>query len=210
MIDHLVFACADLAAATSTIRDVLGYEPIPGGAHVGLGTRNELLDLGNRSYLEILGPDPDQPAPPGPRPFGVDSVPTPALIAWCARPSPPLDEIVGAAQVEGVELGQAFAMSRRRPDGVLLEWRVTPAQLHGAFGCALPFIIDWGTSPHPTESLPAGPRLIGLEITTPRPAELHTVLTLIGEMPDVTIVDGERPALRAHIATAAGEVTLSG
>jgi hypothetical protein len=209
VIDHLVFACSDLATATRAIADQLGVTPTPGGAHVGLGTRNELVHLGNGTYLEILGPDLDQPQPTGARPFGVDRHARPALVAWCARPSGPLDEIVGAAQVEGVDMGQPFSMSRQRPDGVLLQWRVTPPQLDGPFGCALPFVIDWQHSPHPTESLPPGPELIELRVVTPQPDELRAVVGIIGTMPNVTIAAGDAPALHARIRTAAGEVTLS-
>jgi hypothetical protein len=111
--------------------------------------------------------------------------------------------------VAGVEIGQPRAMSRQRPDGVVLHWQVTPPQLDGPFGCALPFIIDWGASPHPTTSLTPGPRLVELRITTPRAEELRTVLSIVGALANVTVEEGEIAALHARVATARGEVTLS-
>lgn len=67
--DHLVIAVPNLAESVEQYHNILGVEPIPGGAHPGLGTANALLGLefGDESgdehrdiYLEILGPDPEQ------------------------------------------------------------------------------------------------------------------------------------------------------
>ena len=43
-IDHLVYAVPDLAAAVIDLEARFGVAPSPGGAHVGLGTFNALLD----------------------------------------------------------------------------------------------------------------------------------------------------------------------
>src|SRR5436305_5923314 len=90
MIDHLVYASNDLSRSSADVARLLGAIPEPGGSHVGRGTRNELLSLGGATYLEVIGPDPTQSAPEGPRPFGIDDLTGPALVAWCARPQRPL------------------------------------------------------------------------------------------------------------------------
>ena len=208
MIDHLVFAGTDLGVASRAIIDLLHAQPTAGGRHVGRGTRNELLSLGDATYLEIIGPDPEQPTPDGPRPFGVDSQTTPALVAWCARPSRPLAEIVEQARHKGIEFGPVAAMSRLRPDGVLLEWQLTQPALSGPLGCALPFLIDWGSSPHPTEALPPGVRLAELEISTPEPETIRTVLDIVGHSARCVVYEAGQPSLRARITTAHGDVTL--
>jgi hypothetical protein len=120
-----------------------------------------------------------------------------------------LDEIITDARAAGVELGDVAAMSRRRPDGVLLEWKLTFPQLSGRFGMALPFMIDWGESSHPTDSLPAAVRLTGLAVTHPDAAALRTAFEIIGITTEVELREGAEPALRATIATPAGEVTLA-
>jgi hypothetical protein len=210
VIDHLVYASDDLPRASAAVADLLGVTPTAGGHHVGHGTYNELLALGGPTYLEVIGPDPEQPAPDGPRPFGIDGLLHPALVAWCVRPSRPLAEIVDEARAAGIELGDVTAMSRRRPDGVLLKWKLTFPQLTGRFGMALPFMIDWGDSPHPTETLPAGVDLLGLEVTYPDVEALRTAFDIIGITTGVELREGPEPALRATIATQAGEVTMSG
>ena len=97
-IDHLVYATPDLAAAVADIEERFGVAPTPGGAHVGLGTFNALLGLGGRTYLEIVGPDPAQPEPVNPRPFGIDDLTEPSLVAWCAAPQRALVDVVQAAR----------------------------------------------------------------------------------------------------------------
>ncbi|MEP7201766.1 MAG: VOC family protein [Ilumatobacteraceae bacterium] len=209
MIDHLVYASNDLPAASAAIHDLLGVAPRPGGSHVGKGTYNELLSLGGNTYLEVIGPDPSQPAPDGPRGFGVDEIEAAALVAWCVRPVRPLSEIVSEARAAGIELGDVASMSRRRPDGVLLQWQLTYPQRGGQFGGALPFMIDWGDSSHPTDTLPPAVDLVRLDVFHPRAQLLQRALDIIGAAAGVEVDEDERPRLRALIATPDGDVTLS-
>jgi Glyoxalase-like domain len=207
VIDHIVYASSDLAAASAAIARLLGVAPSPGGQHVGRGTRNELVSLGGATYLEIIGPDPDQAAPDDGRPFDVDELVEARLVAWCARPQRPLDDIVADAGRVGVDFGEIATMSRRRPDGVLLDWRLTFPQLDGPLGCALPFLIDWGESSHPTDSLPTGARMVVLRVAHPDPAAVEVALDLVG-IDGVEVRLGS-PSLTARVAGRFGEVTLT-
>lgn len=207
MIDHLVLATPSVTATAEDIRQSWGIEVVAGGAHVGLGTRNELTGLGGDTYLEIVGPDDEQAAPAFPRPFGVDDLSAAALVAWCARPTRPLPEVLAELRAGGIDLGGATDMSRLRPDGVLLQWQLTFPVLVAPHHGTLPFLIDWLRSPHPTESLPHQARLRELTITHPQPDLVRTVLSAAGSS-SVIAVDEGTCALHAIIDTPQGQVTL--
>ena len=207
-IDHLVLAGTNLAALVDEVAERFDSTPVPGGPHPGRGTRNELVGLGGRRYLELIGPDPEQPSPAGPRQFGIDAITEPTLVAWCARPTRPLDDIVAEASAAGFDLGPIAAMSRRRPDGVLLEWNLTFPQLATPDEGTVPFLIDWGDSPHPSDSLPRGVELLDLTLGNPDPDRLRAVLAIVGEFPEVAVVRADRPTLHALLRTPNGEVDL--
>ncbi|MFF4591265.1 VOC family protein [Streptomyces sp. NPDC001388] len=177
-LDHIVLATPDLAATVAEFTRRTGVVPAPGGAHVGHGTRNHLVGLGGRAYLEILGPDPEQPEPTGPRPFGVDGLDAPRTITWAISPQD-LDATVAGARAQGYDPGDVRDMSRRRPDGTLLRWRLTDGGSPHPSGL-VPFLIDWGTTPHPSASgLPVTP-LREMTATAPDPDEIRPLLAALG------------------------------
>ena len=84
-VDHLVYATPDLQMGVDRVQKMLGVRAAAGGQHPGRGTRNALLSLGPGRYLEIIGPDPEQPKPAQPRPFGIDALKAPRLVTWAAK-----------------------------------------------------------------------------------------------------------------------------
>ena len=84
-VDHLVYGTPDLEASIRHLEEVLGVKAGHGGQHPGQGTRNAVLALGPTSYLELLGPDPEQPEPDHPRWLGIDDLDAPRLVAWAAK-----------------------------------------------------------------------------------------------------------------------------
>jgi hypothetical protein len=123
-VDHLVYATPDLKFGIDAVEKLLGVRATPGGQHPGAGTRNALVALGPASYLEIIGPDPEQPSHVGPRRFGIDGLKAPRLAAWAAK-GQDLGRLAAGAARRGVSLGPVGSGSRKRPDGVLLSWRFT-------------------------------------------------------------------------------------
>jgi hypothetical protein len=193
--DHLVYATPTLDASVRHVAELTGVQPVEGGRHITLGTRNYLLGFGDSRYLEIIGPDPEQPAPAQPRPLGIDNLTEPRLVAWAVRVHD-IESCVAQALELGYDPGPVKSMSRRTPAGELLTWRVT--NRHDA---VVPFLIDWGNTPHPARDLPVVP-LTAFYARHPAPAERLRRLAAIGAELDVR---QGNPGLTAVI----GDVTLT-
>ena len=212
MIDHLVLATPDIDETSTQIRNQWGVAVVAGGSHAGRGTRNELTGLGGTTYLEIVGPDADQPEPSGPRPFGVDQLTQPTFVAWCARPAHPLTDVLARLAAGGLDLGPAAEMSRLRPDGVQLNWQLTFPLLAAPHNGAVPFLIDWLDSPHPTVSLPHDAQLMSLHIVHPQADMILAVLAEIGrgDANPTTIIEVEEGVARleAEVSTPRGVLLI--
>jgi len=173
-VDRLVLATPDLVTTAAWIRESTGITPATGGQHLGLGSRNMLCSLGDTSYLEIIGPDPDQDPPPGRRPFGIDDLTEPDFVAW-AIAVPDIEAAVASARGAGYDAGAYRAMERRRPDGLVLRWQLTASTSR-----TIPFLIDWGESPHPARDAAPGLELHDLRARHPNPATVALALEALG------------------------------
>ncbi|MEM1402485.1 MAG: VOC family protein [Pseudomonadota bacterium] len=207
MIDHLVFAGPSLDDAVEAITAALGERPLPGGRHPGFGTANALLRLGRRCYLEVIGPDPEHPGFEGERPFGINELAEPRIVAWASERGD-LPALVDSARAQGVEIGDALPMSRETTDGQVLRWTLTLPQISTPGQPELrPFFIDWGATTHPAEGLPGSLSLEGLRVTHPEPGVIQRDLDLLGIT--MTVTSGLSSVLGAVIKTPGGRCTLS-
>jgi hypothetical protein len=203
-IDHLVYAVPDLPAAVAALHARLGVEPAFGGQHPAWGTRNALVSLGPRTYLELMGPDPALPPPAGARPFGIDGLASPRLASWACRG----EDLTGIAEEAlrlGVSLGDVQARSRKRPDGTLLAWTMTDLQTDREGG-VVPFFLDWGATPHPAAAAPGGCALLELRATHPEPDRIREILRRLGV--GIPVSAGPRASLAARISTPRGVIEL--
>jgi hypothetical protein len=202
-VDHLVYAARDLDRAVDELEHRLGVRAEAGGRHPEEGTWNAVISVGPAMYLEIIAPDPNRPAPPAGRWFGLDGAAADHLVAWAAKSSD-LARRVDAARSAGLPLGDVQRGSRRRPDGTLLSWAFTDPRT--ALGDGLvPFLIDWDESPHPGDA-PGGIELLALRGEHPTPATIAGMLQRLSI--DLPVTEGPRPALVATLATPQGPVEL--
>ncbi len=200
-IDHLVLATPDLDKTITEITESWGVAPAPGGRHDGFGTRNALLGLGDGAYLELIGPDPDQSDPLGPRPFGVDDVVEPRLVTWAAR-VPDIGIWIAWARRRGLDPGDAMEMQRTTPDGSVLKWKLTMPAAEG--DGVVPFLIEWPTTT-PADTSPGGVSLIDFTLSHDQPA----VATRLAEHALATRIEPGPPGIRATLLTPHGVVELT-
>ncbi len=203
-VDHLVYAAPNLDQAIARVEELLTIRATPGGQHPGRGTRNALIALGPKTYLEIIGPDPEQPQPQQARVFRIDELGAPQIVTWAAK-SGDLEQLAATARQQRIALGEIATGSRLRPDGVRLDWRYTDPRTLAADGI-VPFFIDWGRTPHPAQSAAVGGRLTGLRAEHPEPEPVRALLQALGLALPVTA--GVRPALIATIECKRGPVEL--
>src|SRR5687767_1797453 len=108
LIDHLIYADPDLDEAAATVHRHLGVQAGGGGKHPGKGTHNTLLALGPKTYLELIAPDPRQPAPARPRPYGVEGISQGGLVGW-------------AIAVADINAARAYARSQGFDPGPVID-----------------------------------------------------------------------------------------
>jgi Glyoxalase-like domain len=198
VLDHLVVAARTLDEGEAWLEARLHRDLVAGGAHLGFGTHNRLLRLGDDCYLELIAPDPAQQTPQ--QLFGLEQ----ATVARALADEPVLlhmvFRVVAPATLADVlprldyDPGVPTAMSRGE-----LSWQITipPGQLAGEG--LLPTVIDWGDTRHPCTRLPdSGVALAALRLqgpaavveAFPRPAEQGRI--------QPTLAVGSQPAIRAE------------
>jgi hypothetical protein len=201
-IDHLVYAAPELDAAVDAVEERFGVRAAGGGQHLGLGTHNRLLALGPHTYLEIIAPDPRQPEPAAPRPFGVDGVTEPGLAGWAVA-CDDIDRAREEAVAAGFDPGEVIDGQRRTASGEVVRWRLTSNALAGG---VVPFLISWGGAPSPALSAPAGLVLESLHVEHPDPALVAPRLRALGA--DVEVRLAAAPGLVAQLAGPTGRHVL--
>jgi len=209
-LDHLILGAGDLARGIEFVERRTGARAVLGGVHPGRGTRNALLSLGPRCYLEILAPDPEQATLGWFR--NLPQLTEPRLAGWMVHPGD-LAALAERLRHSGIACAAPRESSRQRPDGRTLRWRLlrladdrTHPWRAGVEGL-LPFFIEWSAgSPHPADDAPSGLRLVEFEISSPNPDELQRTLDILGL--DLRVVRSDRPQLRARLAGLRGDLEL--
>ncbi len=197
--DHVLLTAPDPDAAGDELFAATGLASIAGGEHVGQGTRNRIVPLGD-GYLEHLGLVAGDPV-------------TSVMSDWVrGRPAGPAALCLRTDRIDedAARLGTtAFAMERRRPDGVVLRWRL--AGLEMAIEHGSPFYIEWDVAAgdHP-QAAHADHRVqpTGIAWVELGGAEARIAASLGEHDLDVRLVGGSPGVRRVAVATDAGEIII--
>jgi hypothetical protein len=201
--DHVQLGCNDLDKGIAFVEAKTGVKAAFGGVHPGRGSRNALLKLGERRYLEILAPDPAQDRSNDVR--GLYKIESPRLLEWAAHVDD-LEPLIRAVAAAHMESKPVFPGSRKRPDGKVLRWRALT--LKDNRGGLLPFFIEWSAdSAHPASDSPAGCELTSFAVIDPDPKSLRATFGTL-QLEDVQLEGGPRPRLRAVIKGPKGTLEI--
>jgi hypothetical protein len=176
-IDHLVYVVPDLQDGIDQIEQLLGVRPVIGGRHPTYGTHNALIALGPSTYLEIIARDETLDQPSSGSLFGTDYVAEPHLVTWALR-TDSIEKLRHEAVEAGFQIGEVSSGSRETPDGTVLSWHLTDPYAM-PFDGIVPFLIDWGDTPHPAVSIPQGGTLLDLHIRHPEHEEVRSALAAL-------------------------------
>jgi hypothetical protein len=203
LLDHIILGCNDLDRGIELVQESIGVHPSIGGVHPGRGTRNALLSLGERRYLEIIAPDPaQQKIVHFPQ---IREMTEPRLVGWAVHP-PDIAAIAKQLGENGIAFQGPDDGSRKRPDGHILTWKTVNLadDRHGL----LPFFIEWSAdSVHPSKDAPARCRLEYFEIMSVDPDELSLIFKRIGL--DLPVQRSDKARLRALISGPKGDLGLT-
>ena len=208
LLDHILLGCSDLDHGIDFVEQRTGVRAAFGGVHPGRGTRNALLSLGDRRYLEIIAPDPKQDRIEGfaqKQVAHLKQLTSPHLIGWAAHPGD-LEKFSVRLREANIPFDGPRAGSRQRPDGKLLQWKTL--NLKDDRDGLLPFFIEWSSdSLHPSEDAPKGCRLTSFEGLTPNKDELTKIANLL--QLDLSFSRGDQPTLNASIVGPKGELKVT-
>jgi len=202
MLDHILLGCPDLDTGIAFLQQRTGVKAVFGGVHPGRGTQNALLSLGERQYLEIIAPDPQQADTANSLALALRALREARLVGWAAHPGE-LRAFAKKLREEGFAFEGPTPGSRKRPDGRLLEWQTL--HLQDDRSGLLPFFIAWH-SPHPASNAPKGVQLTRFELASPTRETLKKIATRLSL--DVAVVQSEKPQIRAALAGPAGKLDL--
>jgi hypothetical protein len=202
-VDHLILGASDLDHGVAWLEKTTGVKPVIGGVHPGRGTRNALVSLGDRHYLEILAPDPAQQGVS--LKYDLKSLTTPRLIHWVAVTND-INQVVEKAHSAGLNPVGPRDGSRARPDGRMLKWSSLDV-VENERVTLIPFFIQWAAdSFHPSQDSPAGCELQSLEMESPHPSGVINKLKAFGI--NAAVKQAKEARLRAILKTPKGRVEL--
>lgn len=180
-----------------------GVELGGGGSHPGFGTRNQLASLGSGLYFEAIAPDAAQ-AEHGARARRLSLLHEPRMHTFAVRGSD-VEAYREAARSIGLDASDPVGMSRTRQDGTTLRWRVVYVE-SGRWGDAVPFMIDWQGSQHPSMTAPSGCELIEFRALHPEAEALGDIYRRLGISVPVTLAPVA--GFLARLRTPRGEMVL--
>jgi len=204
-IDHLVYCVQNLEDAISDLEKKLGVTAIIGGRHTTQGTKNALINLGDKCYLEILAIDHENQTVKTDRWMGIDLLQESKITRWAIKSNKIIADAKYLEQYNKL-MGHVTKGSRKMTNGKTLIWQIAMPLSAPEIDIA-PFITDWSDSDaHPTDSLDHKCKLLELRLSHPNPKDLENLFYKLDI--GVSITKSENISIKAIIQCPKGIVHL--
>ncbi|MFM9910458.1 MAG: VOC family protein, partial [Chitinophagaceae bacterium] len=165
---------------------------------------NALISLGNKTYLEIIAPDPDAANLQSDYTF-LREFKNPELFYWAVR-TENMDILLKNLEEAGYKNSGIHPGSRQRQDGTVLKWRSLSVEAAIA-NDVVPFFIEWDqSSKHPSVDAPKGCTIESFEINYSEPDQLKKFFRQLNIQ--VSVKGGAKTTLQLKIKTPKGIVLL--
>ena len=200
-VDHLVLLSPSVARGMAVLTDLFGVAPAAGqGVHKDEGTEHLLLGLGGDQYIEVL--------------CAVDSPPADSPGAAIAQLRHPVFSTFGIRtgdmqasikQIAPTRLAvdPVYSLSHQVNQEQCWHWKLGVVGGHD-FDHQIPFLIDWGNTPHLAQRVPVGGRGLKLVAYSPNVEGLLQCYSALNV--NVSVMYSEKPHLEAVITTSSGRL----
>jgi hypothetical protein len=206
--DHVILACCNLKAGVEQFEQMTGLKPSRMCTLRSVGTKSVRYHMGNRTFLEIIGPD-DKGASPEQQYIGrglLDiSEGTLVPYHYAVRNKPDRIDIPESLGWERDDVVMVHAAPEDFDDnGDIGMWDFVLLYGHG-LGGVVPSFVNWRQNKyHPTARLdPQGAKIQSVNIQAPAGNYVHD---LMRPVQGVTMSEGSTPTLTVSIVTPKGEV----
>lgn len=205
IIDHIVYGVPDFEKAIADLTEKLGVKPVFGGKHVGFGTQNACVHLGDQCYLEILANDDQNTSFQGQKWMGIDMISKPSIIRWAAKSTELVRDSHFLREYD-INHGCLATGERITPENDTLQWKMTLPTASSIIDI-VPFLLDWSDSTHhPCDLLESTCKLLSIDFYHPHPEQIQPLFLALGI--EKTIIFSSKPKISVIIRGRKGDITL--
>jgi len=209
-LDHVVYGVPDLKQAIQLFQEKAGISPVIAGKHPHLGTHNAVLSLGNLQYLEFIALDPEAPKMERKLPSwcaALLGLSKPKIMTWVVQTNMIEKAVEELNALGNFQINPPEAFSRVKADGTKISMKLAfkkdpPPPCDGL----IPFLIDWGQSPHPSKSVECKCQIKEWYGCHPDADKISVILKKVGI--DFLIKKASIPSMHLVLKTPRGDVEI--
>lgn len=183
--DHVVLGCSNLEQAVDDFEKLTGVRPLMVVSLNGCGTKSARVAFQECAFVELLGPDPNQPSTPLAEELA--KIPDSQLVPihYAIRNNKSADMKDSTWSDMGFECDQVTMIAQDK--GMPWKWDMYFLEGHDENGL-IPFFINWPEGQHAAGRLPIVGKLDKVVVRGPSDNKLHQLLNGVD---DINVESGD-------------------